>query len=367
MFEHNQYVPIVRWRRGEQKALQLLDPALKNSMTPLIEIPPIPWNFKDDMPEKTIDEFLEGIATKIRASWDHEGPVLIDALQVCLEDDEIMQDGRHPLEFIIDEIQATGITAIPVTGSQRGVNYQQAVKNILARYNDGLCIRLENNDFDALAENINWFLQFFNITPEETDVIMDYKYVDPRYETRITRLVVGTISTLPHLLDWRTLTFTATAVPEDLSQISTGQDGAIPRTEWLIYKKVIQFNVKRSPSFGDYIISNPSYGDFNPLTMQMAAGIRYTVANDFLIFRGYSVRSPRHNGWGQAQGLCERIITHPQYCGQHYSYGDDYIYECAKGNQSTGTAETWRRVGTNHHLTLAINELSNLHAASTTC
>jgi hypothetical protein len=124
-------------------------------------------------------------------------------------------------------------------------------------------------------------------------------------------------------------------------------------------------NLSRLPSFGDYIISNPSYIEVDPRYIQMAAGIRYTVADKFLIFRGYSVRSPKHNGWGQTKGLCQRIIDHPKYLGQNYSYGDGYIYGCAQGTERTGNPETWRKVGTNHHLTLAVKEISNLHAAST--
>lgn len=362
LFDHNRYVPVVRWRRGEQSALELLNPSLKNSLTPLIEIPPIPWDFENDVPKRTVDKHLENIGTQVEKCWDCTNPVFIDALQICLDDEEQMEDGRHPLEFIVDELQAKGIPVIPVISSNYGTNYHVTVKSILAKYHNGICFRLSDVDFDDMKTSIEKFLNFFSIQPKEIDIIVDYNYIDPDYVTRTARLVLGTFSTLPYISDWRTLTFIGTSFPRDLSKIATGTDGSIPRTEWLIYKKILESNLSRIPSFGDYIISNPVYDEIDPRFMQMAAAIRYTVADEFLIFRGYSVRSPKYNGWGQTQGLAQRIIKHSQYSGENYSFGDKYIYDCAHETKSTGNAEVWRKVGTNHHLTLAINEISSLHA-----
>lgn len=358
-------MPIIRWRRGEQKALELLDPTLKESMTPLVEIPPIPWDFENEAPKRTIDDHLKNIGIQLKKSWNHNGPVFIDAYQICIEDDEVMSNGQHPLEFIIDEFQNENIQAIPVTGNHRGTNYQAAVRSINQKYRNGYCLRLVDDDLDEINQIIDWTAKFFNEKPENVDLILDYKYINPKYESRMLRLIVGSISAIPDLNKWRTLTFCGTAIPESLGDIQTGTDGNIPRSEWSIYKKILNTHLDRYPSFGDYIISNPEYTEIDPRLMQMSANIRYSVDEEFLIFRGYSVRSKKYNGWGQALGLSQRIVSHSKYLGRSYSFGDEYIYNCSIGKESTGNAETWRRVGTNHHLTLVINELSNLHAAST--
>jgi len=365
MFNENHYVPIVRWKRGEQKALELVDTKLIEKMTPLIEIPPISWDFENEVPKKTIDDHVRNIGDQISKVWGTNGPVFLDAYQVCIEDDEVMENGKHPLEFIIDEIQNEGIIAIPVTGSKRGFNYQNAVKSIIQKYNDGYCLRLEDDDFEDIDNVVDWTTKFFAEEPENIDLVVDYKYINPKYESRMARLVAGSISAIPQLTKWRTLTFSGTAFPENLSEIQTGNDGSIPRTEWIIYKKLLNSSLERYPAFGDYIISNPEYTEIDPRMMQMAANIRYSTDNEFLIFRGYSIRSKRYNGWGQALDLAKRVVAHSKFSGKHFSYGDEYIYNCSIGNESTGNAETWRRVGTNHHLTLVINELSNLHASST--
>jgi len=41
MAEPFQYLPVLRWKRAEQKALRKLDPTLREHVCPLIEIPPV--------------------------------------------------------------------------------------------------------------------------------------------------------------------------------------------------------------------------------------------------------------------------------------------------------------------------------------
>jgi len=365
MFNHHHYVPIVRWKRGEQKALELMDPSVKAGMTPLIEIPPITWDFEKELPKITIDEHLSGVGQKVNKAWGRNAPIFVDAYQVCIEDDERMQSGQHPLEYIIDDLYSEGLTAIPVTGISRGANYQDAVKNVIQKYNNGYCLRLDDDDLDNLDPFINWSKSFFGQGLNTIDLLIDFKYIDPKYESRMLRLVSGSVATIPNLTEWRTFTICGTSFPKDLSKIPTGTVGAIRRSEWHIYKKIMQTSLLRYPAFGDYIISNPEYIEVNPRLMQMAAGIRYSTKDEFLVFRGYSIRNPKYNGWGQALELTKQIVRHKDYSGRYYSYGDEYIYNCSIGEVSTGSPEVWRRVGTNHHLTLVVNELSNLHGAST--
>ena len=59
MFGRNHYVPVLKGRDGEYGALQTLTPSTRQALTPLVEIPPIPWDFKEEKPAKTIDGHLK--------------------------------------------------------------------------------------------------------------------------------------------------------------------------------------------------------------------------------------------------------------------------------------------------------------------
>jgi len=230
-------------------------------------------------------------------------------------------------------------------------------------YRNGYCLRLLDEDFNDVDKSFYIVRETFGDNFNETDLIMDYQYIDPKHESRMERLILGTFHEIPSLSSWRTFTICGTSFPKNLSEkVSTGSDGYVRRSEWNIYKKIREKELKRIPSFGDYNISHPDYIEIDPRFMQMAANIRYTTDDSFLILRGNSIRI---HGWGQIVDITKRLVGHKDYSGKDFSYGDKYIYDCSTGDETTGNAETWRRVGTNHHLTFVIKQLSNLFAAST--
>jgi hypothetical protein len=91
----------------------------------------------------------------------------------------------------------------------------------------------------------------------------------------------------------------------------------------------------------------------------MSASIRYTTRDAWLILKG---RNVRQYGFDQYRELSRELVQRPEYNAAQYSWGDGFIKECADGRSGTGNATTWRKVGTNHHLTL----VSRLLLASAT-
>jgi hypothetical protein len=61
MFDHTQYVPILKGKEGEYSALRELTGSVKDLLTPLAEIPSIPYDFENDAPAKTVDEHLRQV------------------------------------------------------------------------------------------------------------------------------------------------------------------------------------------------------------------------------------------------------------------------------------------------------------------
>lgn len=358
MFNEKHYVPILKWKRGEQVALEKLDTISKSKLTPLIEIVPIAYDFKNECPKESIDKHLDDFCDQLRAAWGLDRPVFIDLDYLAIDDR--MVDGRHPLKFLFDELRREQLSAIPVTGNNRDTDYQTEVKNINQTDRRGICIRLEDDDFLGTNKIIQDLLLLLNVTEESVDLVIDLGAIVP--EKQRTALITATavINSISNVNAFRTLTLAGTAYPSNISSyVATGTTGSVQRSEWINWKAIYSNlgQITRMPTFGDYTINSPDIIEMDPRLMQMAAGIRYTGKNEFYIFRGVSVK--KAGGWRQAQALCQDIIAHHCYSSRTYSWGDAYIYDCAKGTASTGNAESWRRVGTNHHLTLVVNELSN--------
>jgi hypothetical protein len=344
MFNETHYVPILKWKRGEQVALQHLSPEVKSRLTPLIEI----------IPRENIEGQITEIPRQIQTYWGEDRPIFVDLN--LLGELEQLENGQHPLRFLAEH--ARQLQIIPVTNFDREDDFQDEIKSFHLRTNRGACIRITDEHFMDIAQQLNTLVNKLEIPRQQIDLIIDLYEINRNDEGRSLIAATFAINSIPDIHEWRTLTLASSAFPRDLSMIPTGSNGSFPRSEWHIWTELYRrrHSIRRFPTFGDYAINNPVFMEIDPRIMRLAANIRYTTENEFLIFRGRSIKTA---GWEQARELAQRVIRHPEYSGARFSWGDQYIEQCAAGNEGTGNAETWRRVGTNHHLTLVVSVLSN--------
>ena len=368
MFNHDHYVPAIKWKRGERIALEKLTVQQLEKITPLIEVQPIPFDHKEDEFQKSIDEHLEQFGENLSAFWSPERPVFVDAHTIFDDkriDPEItLENGQTPLEYIVTDIESTNIKAVPVTYLHRLPTYHDSIKSCLQKYNRGLALRLQKSDFENFIEferELSKWLTFNEINPSDVDIILDFEEIDPNKSSILLDEISLLITKFPHLKSWRTFTILSTSMTPNLSHITTGTNSEMPRVEWEIYTNLLKRGLSRFPAYGDYNIGHPQWVDFDPTKMDRGANIKYTVDNKFLIFRG---RGVRRRGFSQMRQLCKDAINHPEYSGRDFSFGDEYIYNCATDPHfSTGNSETWVRVNVNHHLAFTINQLTNVLAS----
>ncbi|QNB45879.1 hypothetical protein BR63_05835 [Thermanaerosceptrum fracticalcis] len=360
MFDQKHYVPVLKWKRGEQIALKQLDASSRESLTPLIELVPVPYDYVNERPAKSIDDHLNGIGEELLNAWGEKRPVFIDPYWI--DQSERMSNGLHPFYFILEDIRRNKMKAIPVTGTSRDKDYQQEV--IKAHKKDGLgvCLRLEDEDFLDVKGAIIDLIKLLKVTPAETDIIIDLRSISTNDDSKNAIFALTLLKDLPSIMDWRTLTICASAFPETLSEIPANSIGIIPRSEWGVWKilKGKEHLFKRMPTFGDYAIAHPEYVDIDPRIMRMSGNIRYTTENSWLVVKGVQVKK---NTWDQMHGLSAQLVNHPSFCGKGFSWGDEYVFNCSNRDCSSGNAETWRRVGTNHHLTYVTKQISNFFSS----
>ena len=60
MFDSKHYFPVIKWKRGEKKALKNLDSTLKNQFTPIIELQALKEESRYSS-EEQIDKYIEDI------------------------------------------------------------------------------------------------------------------------------------------------------------------------------------------------------------------------------------------------------------------------------------------------------------------
>lgn len=359
MFDHKHYVPILKGKDAEYRSLEDLSGAVKLRLTPLIEVPPVSWDHINDCAAKTVDEHVQRITERILNSWGIERPLFLDFDETLHS--ESLANGTHVLTSVFNEARGREIQAIPVSGIGLDNQYQVAVQNAIAQDRRGVCIRLSSEQFAAgdLTTRLDELLNFLGCTPPDVHLVLDFGPILGSQMDTIVLAVRAVVVALPHVTRWQTLTFAATAFPENLSGFTPNTLSPTPRSEWLVWQSLAnnRDSIPRLPTFGDYGIQHPALPDIDPRIMQVSANIRYTHENEWLILKGRSVRV---QGFAQFHHLSQSLVNRQEYSGRNFSWGDAYIEDCANQTVGTGNHTTWRRVGTTHHLSYVTEQIANL-------
>jgi hypothetical protein len=345
-----QYIPILKAKDAEFRALALLEPDIKAGLTPLIDL--VPLNEDDD-----VDSWITKTAEKLQRAWLISRPIFVDAL--AIRNLRTSQD-ESAYANLVRTSTDYNINIVPVTGLSRGDDHQSAIRNLLAiRGIFGLCLRLAGNDFesDSPAGSISDLLQEVGSQEESTDLLLDFGEVPPDNAGPVSTMMYSYLETIPNINKWRSVTTSATAIPRHVGHFNKDSIGRTPRTEWRAWRALQKRAMLRRPQFSDYTIQHPELVVFDGKIMNPSAHLRYATEQDWLIVRGRGVKTGKHD---QMHSLCGKLILHPEYKGPNYSWGDQWIMNCAKRLEGPGNPNVWRRVGLNHHLTLVVQQLASL-------
>jgi len=357
MFALDHYVPVLRWKRGEQVALAGLDNTDRDAVTPLIDIPPddylpenpeVPINLLKRLPRLTAA--LETARGSRRTFVDFG---LLHALTI--------PGGREPITQFFGLLEGGGTSAVPVTGLGRRASYQIAVRSIVARTHE-LALRLSLNDLGrpALHHEVDTLLSSFGLVPEEVHLLVDLELVGsspPSFSH-----VCARVPTLPR---WLTFTVVAGSFPRDLSHLSVGTH-LVARSEWRHWRTraLLDETLPRIPTFGDYATQHAIYR-IPPPAANVSASVRYTSDEDWLVMRGEGLWSKGSPGYAQYPATAALLCEQKEYRGPDFSSGDRYIWQIASHEISTtGSPETWLRAGINHHLVAVIRQLAGMVSAA---
>lgn len=323
-----------------------------------MEVQEIPWDYVNDAPATEADQYLNRVSQKCADYWGTDRSLLLDIEPASLEGDVA---GVHPLTFLLGACRDRNVQVVPVTGLDRPAAFQQAIAAAVAGDELGVCVRLTPEDLERahFDGDLHRTIQQVGGGAGSTDLVLDLGPIMPTQQAATTMAARAMIQATPHIEGWRSVILAATAFPENLQGFPPESTSTRPRTEWLVWRNLVgpAGNLVRQPSFSDYAIAHPSVLDLDPRIMRMSANLRYTIDHEWLILKG---RDTRQYGHEQFNDLCALLVARPEYSGQDFSWGDNYIHQCANGNAGPGNAMMWRRAGTSHHLTFVVNQIANL-------
>jgi len=355
------YVPLVKAKGGEFAALKELTSSVRTQICPIFDVTEIPWDFDSDSPAKIVDEHLAKVSENIFRSI---GALSCGVDLTCLDPATRMANGAHPLTWLFDDLRKKGVIARPVVGPGYDAAYLAAAAAEIATDKRGCVVRVVGQDrvfASTLATDLASVLAAVNLMESDADLLLDLQTVASGAEPATALAVAAVIQGLHSVSGWRELIMSSAGFPRDLSGYGQGLF-VIPRTCLITWDSMRYRGVTRLPVFSDYAIDNHDRAeiDIDPKLIKGSTNVRYTVRTDWLVPKGPNWKD---NSFSPMRTLCAQLVADARFSGAAFSWGDSYISACANGGP-TGNATTWRKVGVNHHVTFAVQQISSLIAAS---
>jgi hypothetical protein len=352
------YVPILKGKEGEYGALEALSASVQNVIAPLIEVPDVPYDYANERPARSLDDHVGGVADRLKRSW---GDRHLYLELPWFGDDEHLRDGMAAAERVFNDCAARQLNAVPVVRTSSSDAYLAATRSHVRRCGGRFAIRLMTSDFDEegaedpLAQ-VTRLLNSIQGIVAQGDLILDFGDVGED-AARASLVARSVLSQAPLMEQWQRVVLAGASFPENLSEFSAATTSKVPRIEWQVWQRLRRRPLPRNSElvFGDYAIAHPIPSELDPRVMRMSASIRYTTEEHWLVVKGKNVRE-----WGfdQYYDLARNLVALPEFSGEHFSWGDQYIARAARAHVTgPGNATTWRKVGTNHHITFVATDL----------
>lgn len=324
------YVPILKWKQGEKDALANLTNDVKEEIIPLIELSP--------------DVIEKGGNIQVSKYWNN-----LFYLDTSFEVEILDSDFVNLIETC-DRLE----NIIPV------IKYDDTFSKIEilnGKTENGLALRLsiENcleDDFNTGIQNILDLTNSINL-----DIILDIKDIEYSKVNEKSFVIVSILNNIVQLGNFRNIILSSSSFPNTLTGCPPGQITVIDRAEIALYNRVIKNFHTEKIVYSDYAINHWSYFEYIP-GIKPSFNIRYTTLNNYLVYKGGIVQKGGLNV-ENVKVACEKIVAHTLYSGRDFSWGDNEIYlKATESTITSGNLTTWRAIGTNHHISLVVNQFT---------
>lgn len=347
------YVPILKWKQGEQHALRQLKAIDRARLLPLIELQPVSATTKLSLAEALKLAVSKTSVALIKAGGDKH-PVAIDTHMMI----PTYSSQANLLFAICQRLTKDGLLVWPVLTPEILVD-AKANLGRFATYND-VVLRLQKATLldSQVKELVSLARKAISNAKLRLHVVIDLRATVGENSAALATATIPYLGAALAAEGVHTVTLTGGGFPINLMGIPKGIS-EIERVEWSVWHKARKRLGDSALKFGDYTVTNPKLQeDLDPTKINPSAAIRYALDDKWMVLKAGGTRSAA--GFGQYNDLCALLVAHPSFAGEGYSYGDDQFIAHSAAGGKTGNLTTWRRDATNHHLVLAARQCSTV-------
>lgn len=332
------YVPILRWKQGERDALAHTPLSASQDVAPLIVV-------GDELKTKKKTKAKAAIAgpdffsQEIHGAWGSR-PFYLDASNIPPS-----SAGHHTLVAMANSCRAIGALLIPATELTAPPPYQLAVQTVIQKDQRGCALRISPQELGAAAV----WVPSWPIPLSQTDLIIDFKD-SVGMAAGLGGSLTHAFQNLHSALNWRSVTFAGTSMPENFGGYANGLHTA-RRHEWQIWNQLAQARLPYQINYGDYA-TVPIVPPPDGIRYGFPINVRYTLPTDFLICKGVVTRGP--TGVDQSVQLVAHAKSIAAYPSRHpiQCWPDKTIDRIATGHERPGALVKWVTIGVSRHIAL---------------
>ncbi len=349
------YMPILKWKQGEQLALRNLteDQWQRLRLMPLIELQPIDAAPDAASIKAELPAYLKKAAEQITKSLPSERGVCVDAeyvspaypkqanllIVVCTY---LQREAPRPIIPVFH-------TAILESLGSLSSSQQEFLKG-----QQSIVLRLRTDQIEpsqvvpavtAITElgikrrNLHLLIdQYSLVDRQHADCLAAVRpYIDNAVSAKCASVTIG-----------------GGSFPINLVGLKRGVT-EIPRVEWMVWELLQKSGAYPDLRYADYTVTNPApLPNMDATAMNPSIAIRYAAGQFWRLYKGRGFKSGVP---GEYRNLCKLLVTDDIYSGEPFSYGDAQYNKASNGGDRNGNPSSWRKEATNHHIVLTASAL----------
>lgn len=343
------YLPILKWKQGERIALRELNSTQWQSITPLIELPPVDAAPDGRSLRAALPSFLSAIASDLKKTIPEGKPVAIDV--------RFVSPGYAQQATLLSTVcsyllKHSDRSIIPVITEAMAVQNQAELPRLadfpecMLRMHTPAISSTQVAPLVTIVVGSGIKRSRLHLVVDQHSIVREdptvrYAVVHPYLDASIA---TGCAST----------TLAGGSFPMNLVGFKQGV-ADIPHVEWRIYELARKHADYDDVRYADYAVTNPAPAPaVDPREMNPSVAIRYAADGYWRLFKAGGFKKGKPD---QYRNLCNLLLGDSTYAGAGFSYGDTCYEKAANGKLGNGNPSSWRRDATNHHLVLMASRL----------
>lgn len=353
MDQRTLYTPIVKGKENDFRAIGRIPRHLAVRTFPLIELVPPE---ESDKLEKAYFRFCDNL--RRNCGWQR---VSVDLHAIAPE--QRVQGGGYALEAVCAMLKASGINFVPVFGFDHEPELWERIAQVAREGGRGLTFRVKRDDLLDPDDTLELLLEHLNregFDSRDVNLIVDlgalYGMETAEVEawrSRAQDFIDLAVTAKPFAL----VSLTGSSMPKHVGDVPMHGEMSIPRRELRLWLDVANSLRNVRIAFGDYGVVHPDFSA-KMRGKHTNAKIRYTSARSHNIFRGYRLSDGLK--YEQFYDLSKRVVDADVFLQPDYSFGDGYLWKCAKRDVSHGHLGTWVEVDLSHHFVFTAMQLDRV-------